>query len=323
MKRALVVSVGGSKGAYAVGIVQYYYSIGRTYDIQIGSSTGALIATLVAAGSLEKLAEAYTNISHRDIFSVSPFKIKKSKNGIHKYSINTRAALYNMIIKKRASLGDSSALRYKTIPKFFSHEDYNKIIIENQDLNVCVSNLTLEKGEVKNITNFNYEEFCDWIWASTCAPPFMSIPEIDGYEYVDGGLMEMVPIEQAILRGADEIDVIILEREYPEIANIEKVRNILHFIIKLQSMMMNKIKKQNINLGALSHIATKDIKVNFHYTERRLTNNSLIFDRDIMRGWRKEGFEAAKNGKVKSFLLSGKTNTYKLLIDDDDDDLIK
>ena len=127
--------------------------------------------------------------------------------------------------------------------------------------------------------------------------------------------MEMVPIEEAILRGADEIDVIILEREYPEIANIEKVRNVLHFIIKTMNMMMNKIKKQNVNLGALSHIAKKEVRINFHYTERRLTNNSLIFDREVMSRWREEGFESAKKGMVKSYILNGVDNTYRLVID--------
>lgn len=314
MKRSLVVSVGGSKGAYAVGVIQYYYSLGKTYDILVGSSTGALISTMVATGNLDKLAKAYTNISHKDIFKISPFKIKKSKNGVHKYSINTVGALYNMFYKKRASLGDSITLREKTIPKFFTREDYRKIIKDGKDLNVCVSNLTLERGEVKNITDYTYNEFCDWIWASTCAPPFMSIPEIDGYEYIDGGVMEMVPVEQAILKGADEIDVIILDREYPEISNIEKVRNILHFIIKMQNMMMNKIKKQSINLGALSHLAKKKVRINFHYTERRLTNNSLIFDRDMMKQWREEGFKAAEKDFVKSYLIDGEKNSYKLIL---------
>lgn len=316
LKRSLVVSVGGSKGAYAVGVIQYYYSIGKTYDILVGSSTGALISTMVATGNLEKLANAYTNISHKDIFKISPFKIKKSSNGVYKYSINTWGALYNIFYKKSPSLGDSSNLRNKTIPKFFTKADYDKIISKKKDLNICVSNLTLEKGEIKNINDYTYDEFCNWIWASTCAPPFMSIPIINNYEYIDGGVMEMVPVEQAILRGADEIDVIILDREYPEISNIEKVRNILHFIIKMQNMMMNKIKKQSINLGALSHLAKKQIRINFHYTERRLTNNSLIFDKDMMSQWKEEGFKAAEKGFVKSYLIDGEKNSYKLILND-------
>lgn len=314
MKRSLVVSCGGSKGAYAVGIIQYYYSLGKTYDILVGSSTGSLITTMVASGDLDKLEKAYTNISHKDIFKISPFKIKKSKNGVYKYSLNKLGILYNMFYKKNISLGDSSTLRNKTIPKFFTKDDYNNIIKNEVDLNVCVSNLTLEKSEVKNIKDYTYDDFCDWIWASSCAPPFMSIPEINNYEYVDGGVMEMVPIEKAILKGADEIDVIILDKEYPEISNIEKARNILYFIIKLQNMMMNRIKKQSINLGFLSHLSKKKIKVNFHYTKRKLTNNSLIFDRDVMKKWRDEGFESAKKGQVKSYLIDGEKNTYKLIL---------
>ena len=82
-------------------------------------------------------------------------------------------------------------------------------------------------------------------------------------------------------------------------------------------MMMNKIKRQNINLGSLSYLATKDVRINFHYTGKKLTNNSLIFDKELMVKWRNEGYESAKNGEVKSYMLSGETNTYRLILPDD------
>lgn len=313
MKRAICVSGGGSKGAYAVGILEYYKDIGRNYDIYLGSSTGSLISTLAASGNYDSLINGYTNINHKDIFKISPFKIKKGKNGVYKYSISLMNSMYNLLIRRKVSFGDNTTFRNKTIPRFFSQEDYNNIIINGKELGIAVSNLTLEHGEIKYLKEYSYEMFCDWMWASTCVPLFTTVPLINGEEYVDGGLLNMVPIEEAILNDADEIDVIILDKEFPTLSNIEYVRNMGHFIDKLLNMMLNRIKKSNINLGALTHIAKKDVIINFHYTERKLTNNSLIFDKDLMQMWRKEGYEKAKSGFTKRYLLMGEKNTYKLI----------
>ena len=316
MKRALVVSVGGSKGAYGGGIIQYYHSIGIRYDILIGCSTGSLIVPFIASGNMISLKKAYTSITHKDIFTISPFKIKEGKNGIYKYTLNNLNIFYNTVIRRKVSLGDSTVLREKTIPKFFTREDYNKIIAEGKELEIGVSNLTLGLAEFKKIEDFTYDEFCDWIWASTCAPPYMSVPQIGEYQYVDGALVSVVPVSQAVIKGADEIDVIILDKEYPEISNIELIRNPIHLIMKCEDVTFNTIKKHNLNLGMLSDIARKDVRINLHYTERKLTNNSLIFSSTQMSKWWDEGFEYAKSGKCKSYMLHGESNTYRLIQED-------
>ncbi len=312
----MVVSVGGSKGAYAGGIIEYYYSIGRNYDILIGCSTGALIVPFAASGNMHNLKEAYTSITHKDIFSVSPFKIKEGKNGIYKYTLNNLNIFYNTVIRRKVSLGDSSVLREKTIPRFFTREDYNNTILQGKELEIGVSNLTLGLSEFKKVEEYSYERFCDWIWASTCAPPYMSVPKIGDYQYVDGALMSVVPLRQAIVKGADEIDVIILDKEYPEIANIELVRNPIHLIIKCEDIRYGTIKKHNLNLGMLADAAQKDVRINFHYTERKLTNNSLIFSKEMMQKWWVEGHEYAKANKCKSYMLHGESNTYRLIQED-------
>jgi len=316
LKRALVVSVGGSKGAYAGGIIDYYYSNGNQYDIMVGCSTGALIVPFVASGNMKNLKDAYTSITHKDIFSVSPFRIKEGKNGIYKYTLNNLNIFYNTVIRRKISFGDSTVLRKKTIPRFFKKEDYDKIITDKKELEVGVSNLTLGLPEFKKIEDYTYDQFCDWIWASTCAPPYMSVPKIGEYQYVDGALVSVVPLSQAVIKGADEIDVIILDKEYPEISNIEVVRNPIHLIIKCEDITLNTIKKHNLNLGMLADIATKDVRINFHYTERKLTNNSLIFSSSQMNKWWAEGYEYAKAGKCKSYMLHGETNTYRLIQED-------
>ena len=63
----------------------------------------------------------------------------------------------------------------------------------------------------------------------------------------------------------------------------------------------------------LADVAQKDVKINLHYTERKLTNNSLIFDKEQMNIWWDDGYNYASDKKCKSYMLHGETNTYRLL----------
>lgn len=55
MKNALVISGGGSKGAFAVGAIERLREAGITWDIVVGCSTGALIAPLVVTDMPQSL----------------------------------------------------------------------------------------------------------------------------------------------------------------------------------------------------------------------------------------------------------------------------
>ena len=58
MKKALVISGGGSKGAFAGGVAQYLMrNQGREYDIFVGTSTGSLLIPQLALNNLEKFKE--------------------------------------------------------------------------------------------------------------------------------------------------------------------------------------------------------------------------------------------------------------------------
>ena len=54
--RALVISGGGSKGAYAGGVAQYLIQDeGVNYDMFLGTSTGSLLIPHLAAGKIDKI----------------------------------------------------------------------------------------------------------------------------------------------------------------------------------------------------------------------------------------------------------------------------
>ena len=86
--RALVISGGGSKGAFAGGVAQYLLEVKKyQYDLFLGTSTGSLLIPHLALGNIEKIHSIYTNVSMRKIFNISPF-IVKEKNGVDIVTIN-------------------------------------------------------------------------------------------------------------------------------------------------------------------------------------------------------------------------------------------
>lgn len=71
MKTALVISGGGSKGAFAVGALEVLLERGWHFDVISGTSTGALIAPLAAIGDVAELVRIYTTVRTKDILRLN------------------------------------------------------------------------------------------------------------------------------------------------------------------------------------------------------------------------------------------------------------
>ena len=75
--KALVISGGGSKGAFAGGVAEYLINMQqKSYDLFIGTSTGSLLISHLALGKTAELKDLYTHVSNRSIFDNNPFLIK-------------------------------------------------------------------------------------------------------------------------------------------------------------------------------------------------------------------------------------------------------
>jgi len=288
--RALVISGGGSKGAYAGGVAQYLIQEeGHDYDLFLGTSTGSLLVPHIAAGKIDKIKEVFTNVNQSNIFSVNPFVIRKKGNREF-VSIDFINTVWQFIKMKR-TFGESKALR-RHIKKHFTKEEYNLIIETKEDVVVTVSNLSKNRVEYKSIKNFTYEEFCDWIWISCNYIPFMSLAKVNGFEYADGALGCVVPIREAILRGATEIDAVILEKENMEYNKVLG-KNPFSLMINLFGHLLDQVERSDITIGKLA-AKNKNVKLNLYYTPSKLTENSLIFSKKLMVSWWQQGFDYAK-----------------------------
>ncbi len=290
--RALVISGGGSKGAYAGGVAHYLMNKqGEKYDLFLGTSTGSLLLPHLALGNLNKLYKIYTSVKQRTVFSVDPFVIKKKDNREY-VTINYLTCLWQFMKNKR-TFGESKNLR-KTISKSISYSEFLEIKNTVADLVVTVSNLSLNKVEYKSIKDFDYDEFLDWIWISCNFVPFMSLAEKNGYEYADGGFGCLIPIREAIRRGAKHVDAIVLDDEKMDRRQVLG-KNPFSLLLSLLSFSKDQTEKNDIALGKLAAVSRGDVTLNLYYTPSKLTENSLIFDKKLMKSWWKQGYRYAQN----------------------------
>ena len=293
--KALVISGGGSKGAFAGGVAQYLIDEKKNdYDLFIGTSTGSLLITHLALGKLEELKTLYTSVNQRRIFSNNPFVVK-TVHGEKVVSVNHLNTFWNFF-NGRKTFGESKNLR-KFIKKQITESYYNEVRNSDKDVVVTVSNLTTNQVEYKSIKDHSYQDFCDWIWGSCNYVPFMSLLIKNGYEYADGGFGCLVPIREAILRGATEVDAIILETEVTQFNRMPS-KNPFSLLSNVFDFMLDHVERHNVTIGKLQ-AKHSDVKLNLYYTPTVLTTNSLIFNKKLMAKWWKYGFKHAKNQQLE------------------------
>ncbi|MDT0607708.1 patatin-like phospholipase family protein [Croceitalea rosinachiae] len=294
--RALVISGGGSKGAFAGGVAQFLIQeAAYKYDIFVGTSTGSLLISHLALGKIDKIKDIYSNVNQKTIFNNCPFIIKK-KHGSDIISMNHWNILKNFL-KGKKTFGESENLR-SLIRESITINEFEELKNGPLDITVTVSNLSLNQVEYKSINDCTYDEYCDWIWISSNYTPFMSLVRKNGCEYADGGLGSLVPIEEAINRGATEVDVVVLHTEV-SYYNRMPSRNPFELITTIIGFILDRIEHQNIRVGKL--VANqKNAIINLYYTPTILTTNSLIFNKEKMTRWWKRGYLYAKNKNTES-----------------------
>lgn len=287
--KALVISGGGSKGAFAGGIAEYLIQGCKTeYDLFLGTSTGSLLVPLLSIGEISKLKTVYTTVQQRSIFSRNPFLIKKKQD-----EFDIKINHFNILLgflKGSKTFGESKALKrliYNTITPAF----YEKMLQQPKDVIVTVSNLSLGTVEYKSVKDFSREDFCDWIWASANMIPFMSLMNKNEQDYGDGGLGNIVPISEAINRGASEVDVIVLktEKHYKR----KPVKNALELTTRVFDFLLDQIITNDLTIGKLRS-KHEHITLNFYHPPEMLTKNSLIFNPELMNKWWTQGYEYAQ-----------------------------
>ncbi len=293
MSKALIISGGGARGAWGVGVskglVQHEQ---KSYSTVIGTSTGSLMGPLVLADRFDELVDAYTSVTQQDIFNVNPFN---NRGGVKVIPAAFR------VITNQKTLGESLPLK-NLIRRFFSVDLFNELRNTDKIFGATVVSLTTAKTEVKILKDNTYNDNVDWIWASANNPVFMSLLEKDNQIWTDGGLKDYASISYVLENNlADEIDVIlhnttsILNRNYTE------VNGIFDLLFRVIDVFSADVIQNDIENAKLRVQLQNEVKINFYYMNQSqvdVIGNALLFDRDNMTQILNEGFNSVVDGSI-------------------------
>jgi NTE family protein len=195
-RTAFVLGGGGNLGSIQVGQLRALLERRITPDVVVGCSVGSLNGAALAAdpslATIDRMAGFWSNLSKNDIFP---------SNG------RTRGPW--LFIKQGLSAYGDHGLR-NVIDKWMDITDFSET-----KLPFWAVATTLRTGLEKW---FNTGDLTSALMASTALPGFLPPVHIDGEDYVDGGVVNNVPMSKAFELGAKRVyvlDVGLLERERP------------------------------------------------------------------------------------------------------------
>ncbi|MDP3837521.1 MAG: patatin-like phospholipase family protein [Methylococcales bacterium] len=211
-KVGLVLSGGGAKGAYQVGVLRYIAESGMNIDAIAGASIGALNGAVIASASNINEASEHLNKLWQTLANESPLKIDglavASYLGYFCIMGSRRlspvlAVASSVLTQNRLNTGllDNSPVK-RLIEEYTSPEKLSNglplyvSIFESRDSLETVIETAMgilgikdtNPSEFRHVQSFPAEQQRDVVLASASLPLLFAAQEIDGKRYADGGI---------------------------------------------------------------------------------------------------------------------------------------
>jgi NTE family protein len=187
MKKGLILSGGGARGAFQVGVWKYLREINWTPDLICGTSIGAVNAAAIGSGmSVERLAHLWKTHHRPEIYRLKALQFVK-------------AALRGKPLK---SVLDTAPLRAMLT------RNLNLEALRRSPIEIIISAVHLTTGQLHLYDQAVIE--IDHLMASSAMPILFPWQPIHGELYWDGGVMANSPLSIALERKMEEIIVVLL-----------------------------------------------------------------------------------------------------------------
>ncbi|WP_028661330.1 patatin-like phospholipase family protein [Nocardioides insulae] len=186
MSVAFVLGGGGVRGAVHVGMLKALFERGVRPDLVVGTSIGAITGAALAADPtpdvIDRMEEMWSSTTAREVYG-DPW-----------YRQLRRFA------RSRINLYDPAPLR-----RLVEETLGGRRTFEELEIPLAVTAACIERAAE---TWFDSGPLVDAVLASASVPGALPPTEIDGEHFLDGGLVDSIPLGEAVRRGATTVYVL-------------------------------------------------------------------------------------------------------------------
>ena len=234
---AIVLSGGGAKGAFQVGVLQAL--IGRkkvSFETAVGTSTGSIQAAAVAQDDIPSLVKFWTDLE-------GPDDIYKNRGGTLLSIITGQPSIYT-----------TDPLR-KLLKAAI---DEQKIRASGKKLRIRIVNITT--GKAVTVAE-NANNLADWVYAS-CAMPFVFPPlaskSAAGVEeqWVDGGVRDVTPLDEAMVERPRAI-LVVRASASPKPDQPKKYKSLVSIGLRAVDIQHTEVSENDLkNVNLINNLLT-------------------------------------------------------------------
>jgi NTE family protein len=223
-KRVLIMSGGGSKGAFQAGVIEQLNRKGWEPDAVAGISVGALNAVMVATGQADKLVNIWQGLREEQVLKKRRIDRKAKNYLLHKIGVEkaTLGFFDNSPLKKK--------LRESVGNKFTKHFYCGTVNIETGAYKEHIARPMM--------VPWNY---LDAVVASTAIPVVFDPVELDGELHVDGGVRHMNPIGKILQDNNPDEIIFITTRKFDEPNKRKEIDDVVDVAVQTLNILLEEI----------------------------------------------------------------------------------
>jgi NTE family protein len=278
-RRALVLSGGGSKGAFEVGVVQRLMGDQQIdYDLLCGTSVGAINAAYLAQTPIGQPKEAAARL--RALWdTVTTAKVRRSW-----FPLGDVEALF------KTSVYDSAPLQK------WIRSDLDPAAVRVSGRTLRIVAVSLATGE-SFVATGETPDLAEWVIASSAFPVMLTPAPIGGDLWTDGGLRSVTPLGEAIRAGALEIDVVLASDPFAKSPfSLAGAHAIPQLLLRSIDIMNGEVSRADLRIAGLKNDLSalrpeyRKVKIRLFQPSEPLPFDSLDFDPANLRKMMDAGY---------------------------------
>lgn len=250
----LVLGGGGARGVAHIGVIRVLEEMRIPIDCIAGTSMGSLVGGVYAAGvTVDEMTERLAVVDWRDIFTDDPPRNEKP----YRAKRDDYENLFRLELGQRGSelllpTGTTAGYKFEFLLREmvagagnFADQDFDTLPIPYRAVATNIENGTRKE--------FSHGDLVKAMRASMSVPGAIAPVEIDGVLYVDGGLVENVPVSAARKACADVVIVV-------NVGSGLLPRDQLNSALGVTLQMVNVLMEQNVRVS-LDSLRTGDVLI--------------------------------------------------------------